>query len=314
MRASVAGMTAAHSIRAAAVCSRMSRPKLRSTTLRREDSRAGPAGDGLVALPMQVGPNWQRHAVKVPPTRKLAIQPCRHRTSSACRATGRKRGRQRKASSCARASTRTTRWCPATHPATHPAAPLPRGPRMGRQFTTCVMMIARRVSGRLAIAQQPSLGARPAPPFVTLGVRARPDGRLDEMIRVEARPRHCTLERKLALLEEVSRSGASVAVVTDRHDLGRSLSFKRRRQVCEETMRAWCVRTQRQCRSASSRTCAGACRPSRMPLIRPRLTRRGSAEIRTSSPGHQARRAEAVSAGGIATACLRMRCRPSTAC
>lgn len=63
-----------------------------------------------------------------------------------------------------------------------------------------------------------------------------PDGRLDEVISVVARRRRWTLEQKLALVEEVSRPGASVAAVADRHGMSRSLLFEWRRQVREGTM------------------------------------------------------------------------------
>jgi transposase len=64
-----------------------------------------------------------------------------------------------------------------------------------------------------------------------------PDDRLGEVISVVARRRRWTLERKLALVEEVSRPGASVAAVADRHGMSRSLLFEWRRQVREGTMR-----------------------------------------------------------------------------
>lgn len=51
-----------------------------------------------------------------------------------------------------------------------------------------------------------------------------------------ARRRRWTLEQKLALLDEVSRPGASVAAVADRHGMSRSLLFEWRRQVHEGTM------------------------------------------------------------------------------
>jgi transposase len=59
---------------------------------------------------------------------------------------------------------------------------------------------------------------------------------LDEVISVVARRRRWTLEQKLALVEEVSRPGASVAAVADRHGMSRSLLFEWRRQVREGTM------------------------------------------------------------------------------
>jgi transposase len=57
-----------------------------------------------------------------------------------------------------------------------------------------------------------------------------------EVISVVARRRHWTLEQKLALVEEVSRPGTSVAAVADRHGMSRSLLFDWRRQVREGTM------------------------------------------------------------------------------
>ena len=63
-----------------------------------------------------------------------------------------------------------------------------------------------------------------------------PDGRMGEVISVVARRRRWTLEQKLALVEEVSRPGASVAAVADRHGMSRSLLFEWRRQVREGTM------------------------------------------------------------------------------
>ena len=51
-----------------------------------------------------------------------------------------------------------------------------------------------------------------------------------------ARRRRWTLEQKLALVEEVSRPGASVAAVADRHGVSRSLLFEWRRQVRERAM------------------------------------------------------------------------------
>jgi transposase len=63
-----------------------------------------------------------------------------------------------------------------------------------------------------------------------------PDGRVGEVISVVARRRRWTVEQKLALVEEVSRPGASVAAVADRHGMSRSLLFEWRRQVREGTM------------------------------------------------------------------------------
>lgn len=51
-----------------------------------------------------------------------------------------------------------------------------------------------------------------------------------------ARRRRWTAEQKLALVEDVSRPGASVAAVADRHGVSRSLLFDWRRQVREGTM------------------------------------------------------------------------------
>jgi transposase len=59
---------------------------------------------------------------------------------------------------------------------------------------------------------------------------------LDEVISVVARRRRWTLEQKLALVEEVSRPGASVAAVADRHGVSRSLLFEWRRLVRDGTM------------------------------------------------------------------------------
>jgi transposase len=63
-----------------------------------------------------------------------------------------------------------------------------------------------------------------------------PDGRVGEVISVVARRRRWTLEQKLALMEEVSRPGASVAAVADGHGMSRSLLFQWRRQIREGTM------------------------------------------------------------------------------
>lgn len=59
---------------------------------------------------------------------------------------------------------------------------------------------------------------------------------MGEVISVVARRRRWTLEEKLALVEEVSRPGASVAAVADRHGMSRSLLFDWRRQAREGTM------------------------------------------------------------------------------
>jgi len=63
-----------------------------------------------------------------------------------------------------------------------------------------------------------------------------PDGRASEVISVVQRRRRWTAEQKLSLVEEVSRPGASVASVADRHGMSRSLLFDWRRQVREGTM------------------------------------------------------------------------------
>ncbi len=63
-----------------------------------------------------------------------------------------------------------------------------------------------------------------------------PDGRVGEVISVVARRRRWTLEQKLALVEEVSRPGTSVAAVADRHGMSRSLLFEWRRQARDGTM------------------------------------------------------------------------------
>ena len=63
-----------------------------------------------------------------------------------------------------------------------------------------------------------------------------PDGRVGEVISVVARRRRWTVEQKLALVGEVSRPGASVAAVADRHGMSRSLLFDWRRQVRDGTM------------------------------------------------------------------------------
>lgn len=59
---------------------------------------------------------------------------------------------------------------------------------------------------------------------------------MSDVISVVARRRRWTVEQKLALLEEVSRPGASIAAVADRHQMSRSLLFEWRRQVREGTM------------------------------------------------------------------------------
>ncbi len=63
-----------------------------------------------------------------------------------------------------------------------------------------------------------------------------PDGRVGEVISVVARRRRWTVERKLALLKEVSRPGASVVAVAHRHGMSRSLLFAWWRQMREGTM------------------------------------------------------------------------------
>ena len=63
-----------------------------------------------------------------------------------------------------------------------------------------------------------------------------PDGRMREVISVVSRRRRWTVEQKLALVNEVSRPGASVAAVADRHGMSRSLLFDWRRQLREGAM------------------------------------------------------------------------------
>ena len=63
-----------------------------------------------------------------------------------------------------------------------------------------------------------------------------PDGRASEVISVVQRRRRWTTKQKLSLVEELSRPGASVASVADRHGMSRSLLFDWRRQVREGTM------------------------------------------------------------------------------
>ena len=63
-----------------------------------------------------------------------------------------------------------------------------------------------------------------------------PDGRVGEVISVVSRRRRFTPEQKLALVEEVSRPGVSVAALADRHGVSRSLLFEWRRQVREGMM------------------------------------------------------------------------------
>jgi transposase len=62
------------------------------------------------------------------------------------------------------------------------------------------------------------------------------DVRGGEVISVVQRRRRWTLEQKLALVEEVSRPGASVASVAGRHGMSPSLLFDWRRQAREGTM------------------------------------------------------------------------------
>lgn len=62
------------------------------------------------------------------------------------------------------------------------------------------------------------------------------DVRGGEVISVVQRRRRWTLEQKLALVEEVSRPGASVAAVAGRHGMSPSLLFDWRRQAREGTM------------------------------------------------------------------------------
>ena len=62
------------------------------------------------------------------------------------------------------------------------------------------------------------------------------DGRLGEVISVVQRRRRWTIERKLALVEEASRPGASVSALAGRHGMSPSLIFTWRRQLREGTM------------------------------------------------------------------------------
>lgn len=62
------------------------------------------------------------------------------------------------------------------------------------------------------------------------------DGRGGEVISVVQRRRRWTVQQKLALVEEVSRPGASVAAVAGRHGMSPSLLFDWRRQLREGTM------------------------------------------------------------------------------
>lgn len=70
-----------------------------------------------------------------------------------------------------------------------------------------------------------------------------PEIRLGEVISVVSRRRRWTLEQKLALVEAMSEPGVSVAAVSDRHGVSRSLLFEWRRQAREGTMPGM-VRTQ----------------------------------------------------------------------
>lgn len=63
-----------------------------------------------------------------------------------------------------------------------------------------------------------------------------PDSRLGEVISVVSRRRRWTLEQKLSLVEAMSQPGVSVAAVSDRHGVSRSLLFEWRRQAREGTM------------------------------------------------------------------------------
>ena len=62
------------------------------------------------------------------------------------------------------------------------------------------------------------------------------DGHVGEVISVVQRRRRWTVEQKLALVEEASRPGASVAGVAGRHGMSPSLIFDWRRQLREGTM------------------------------------------------------------------------------
>ena len=63
-----------------------------------------------------------------------------------------------------------------------------------------------------------------------------PDNRLGEVISVVSRRRRWTLEQKLLLVEAMSQPGVSVAAVSDRHGVSRSLLFEWHRQAREGTM------------------------------------------------------------------------------
>nr|WP_280864149.1 transposase [Falsiroseomonas frigidaquae] len=103
-----------------------------------------------------------------------------------------------------------------------------------------------------------------------------PDGRVSEVISVVARRRRWPVEQKLALVEELSRPGASVAAVADRHGMSRSLLFDWRRQVREGTMpgvvRADAASTLvpvRVVEAAASRQAPCPPLSSRRPVVRP---------------------------------------------
>jgi len=99
---------------------------------------------------------------------------------------------------------------------------------------------------------------------------------LDEVISVVARRRRWLIEQKLALVEEVSRPGASVAAVADRHGMSRSLLFDWRRQVREGAMpgvvradAAAALVPVRVVEAAASKQVPGPALPSRGPVVRP---------------------------------------------
>jgi len=103
-----------------------------------------------------------------------------------------------------------------------------------------------------------------------------PDGRLGEVISVVSRRRRRTLEQKVALVEELSRPGASVAAVADRRGMSRSLLFDGRRQVREGTMPG-VVRADAAAALVPVRVAAEAQQPMPRPPSPGRLDRLGKA-------------------------------------
>jgi transposase len=99
---------------------------------------------------------------------------------------------------------------------------------------------------------------------------------MGEVISVVARRRRWLVEQKLALVEELSRPGASVAAVADRHGMSRSLLFDWRRQVREGTMpgvvradAAAALVPVRVVEAAASKQAPRPALPSRGPVVRP---------------------------------------------